>query len=95
MDWTSVRKSILLRDEGKCRKCSRPAHHVHHRRVKGIGGTSDATIKYGQANLVSLCAECHAFIHAHPAQSYEKGWLVHSWQDPEDVPVPSEVKYDF
>lgn len=95
MDWIQVRKNILSRDEGKCRKCSRPATDVHHRQVKGMGGTSDPRREYGAANLVSLCRACHNYIHAHPAESYEMGWLVHSWQDPEDIPVPAEVKYEF
>lgn len=52
-----------------------------------MGGTSDPEVSYGLANLVSLCRTCHAWVHAHPAKSYEQGWLVHSWNDPEDVPV--------
>ena len=82
MTWEKARKQALERDEGVCRRCLRPAEHVHHRVLKGMGGTSDPEIAFGLANLVSLCSECHADIHAHPQKSYEEGWIVHSWQDP-------------
>lgn len=52
-----------------------------------MGGTSDAERNYGLANLVSLCRTCHNHVHANPAESYEEGWLVHSWSDPADVPL--------
>jgi hypothetical protein len=59
---------------------------VHHRQLKQMGKTYDEELLYGLANLVSLCREDHAWIHAHPEESYLSGWLVHSWQSPEDVP---------
>ncbi len=52
-----------------------------------MGGTSDPEINYGLANLVSLCRDCHSWIHLHPAESYESGWLVHSWDDPAEIPL--------
>lgn len=95
MSWESVRKSVFLRDEGICRRCSRPATDCHHRKPKQMGGSSDPERNFGMANLVSLCRTCHNYIHAHPAEAYKDGWLVHSWQSPEEVPVPGGVKYDF
>jgi hypothetical protein len=36
---------------------------------------------------------CHARIHAHPKESYAKGWLVSAYNDhPENVPVFSEYR---
>ena len=68
-----------------CQKCLREAHHVHHRVLRGMGGTSDSYILYDLANLVSLCHDCHTYIHGHPSEAYEEGWIVHSWDDPADV----------
>jgi hypothetical protein len=67
--------------------CGRPATDVHHRKVRGMGGTSDPEVSFGLANLVSLCRLCHTECHANPRESYEQGWLVHSWDDPAEVPI--------
>jgi len=85
LNWETARKAALERDEHQCRRCSRPATDVHHRRIKGMGGTSDPEINFGLSNLLSACRECHSHVHLHPAESYESGWLVHSWDAPEDV----------
>jgi 5-methylcytosine-specific restriction endonuclease McrA len=90
-----VRKQALLRDEYRCQRCLRDATDVHHRRVKGMGGTSDEEINFGLANLISVCRECHSYIHLNPAESYELGWLVHSWEDPEDVLVVQAEVCEF
>jgi len=96
MNWQAARKAALLRDDETCRRCLRPATDVHHRRPRQMGGTSDDSINYGMANLVSLCRTCHNWIHAHPSESYRLGWLVHSWQSPEDIPIKQEGnKYEF
>lgn len=29
----------------------------------------------------------HRWIHDNPAESYARGWLVKSWQDPAEVPI--------
>ena len=96
MNWEKARRAALERDEYLCQKCLRPATQVHHRRPKKSGGTSDPEINFGLANLISLCLEDHAWIHAHPKISYEEGWLIHSWQRPEDVELkPGKERYDF
>lgn len=45
-----------------------------------------------EANGIGLCGSgttgCHGWVHAHPAESYRLGYLVHSWDDPEDIPLP-------
>lgn len=59
---------VLLRDGYKCRACARHVDqsldmlkraHLHHIRFKSRGGSDD------EANLVTLCAVCHADVHAH------------------------------
>ena len=32
----------------------------------------------------------HDWIHRNPAKAYEMGWLVHSWDDPADVPIRTD-----
>jgi len=95
VNWEKAKKACFERDEGKCRRCGREAQDCHHRKLKGMGGTADPVLKYGLANLISLCRSCHNWIHAHPAESYEAGWLVHSWDDPALIPIPDGRKYDF
>lgn len=52
-----------------------------------MGGTSDPQVAFGVSNLVSLCRTCHDWVHAHPQEAYEGGFLVHSWEDPAEIPV--------
>lgn len=58
---------------------------VHHRLLRKHGGTDSAV------NLLALHPWCHNIapgsVHQNPALAYEKGWLVHSWDDPAQVPV--------
>jgi hypothetical protein len=52
-----------------------------------MGGTSNEEVAFGLANLISLCRDCHSYVHAHPAESYAQGFLVRSRQDPELIDV--------
>jgi 5-methylcytosine-specific restriction enzyme A len=79
VNWAEVRKIILTRDEGLCLRCGLEATDVHHRKVKGMGGTKDEKVAYGYANLISVCRYCHNWIHANPSIAYKYGFLVHSW----------------
>jgi hypothetical protein len=43
----------------------------HHRRLRKQGGTDDP------ANTLDVCSPgCHEYIHANPAESYARGWLL-------------------
>jgi len=84
--WDQVRKVVAARDE-YCVRCLREATDVHHRKVKGIGGTSDQEVAFGLANLILLCRACHAYVHQNPREAYETGYLVHSWDNPEMMGV--------
>ena len=44
--------------------------HRHHRKTRSHGGTNDL------GNLIYCCDGCHTYIHAHPKDSYSRGWLV-------------------
>lgn len=88
MNWLTARKAALERDRYQCRRCRRPASDVHHRTPRGMGGTKSDAVNFGLANLASLCRSCHDHVHAHPAESYDEGWLVHHWDNPELIPLP-------
>lgn len=64
-----------------CRRCRGEAVHTHHRKMRSQGGDNS------EANLVRLCVECHDWVHRNPAEAYATGYLVKSWQNPEEVPV--------
>jgi hypothetical protein len=85
--WEAVRRVVLRRDDHRCVRCGREACDVHHRQPKGMGGTSNEEVAFGLANLISLCRECHSFVHANPLEAYKTGYLVHSWDDPETIAV--------
>lgn len=56
--WQSVRRRVLNRSEWTCEGCLRnPAEHVHHL-------TYEHVKREFLFELVALCAECHARIHA-------------------------------
>lgn len=57
-------------------ECTGRADHSHHRKLRSQGG-DDST-----ANILKVCWRCHHTIHANPAESYEQGWLVKSWDTP-------------
>ena len=56
----------------------------HHRKMRSQGGTDHLI------NVIFCCGSgttgCHGYIHLHPEYAYEKGWLVHSWDHPQDIP---------
>jgi len=47
------------------------AHQAHHVLPRSQGGQHDPE------NLLAVCSPAHDWIHAHPARSYEAGWLRH------------------
>ena len=63
--------------------CTIWATNEHHRKRKSHG------VDNTPPNLIPVCGSgttgCHGYVHANPAISYEKGWLVHSWDDPAEI----------
>jgi 5-methylcytosine-specific restriction enzyme A len=86
MNYFHTRVAVFDRDGGKCLRCLGDATDVHHRRVKGMGGSKDP-ITHGMANLISLCRDCHTFTHDNPGDAYKYGFLVKASETPADVPV--------
>src|SRR5215472_344856 len=84
MTSASVRKQILTSDENTCIRCGGAANDVHHRKLKGMGGSK---LLDTPENLISLCRYCHSWIHLHPTAARNAGYIVPTGRDPEIVPV--------
>jgi 5-methylcytosine-specific restriction endonuclease McrA len=71
------REQVRARDWDRCVRCGSSRDlHVHHRILRSQGGPDS------YANLITLCAQCHGWVHAHPAQSYSRGYLLKSGWEP-------------
>lgn len=83
---------VDARDRLRCVRCGKNLYYSpmsrHHRLMRSH---ADKNVKHQVYNLIDLCGSgttgCHGYVHAHPKESYENGWLVHSWDDPLNVPV--------
>jgi 5-methylcytosine-specific restriction protein A len=86
VNWEAAKRLTEARDGGKCLRCLGVAQDVHHRLVRGMGG-SKAPAVAGLANLVSLCRICHDWVHGHPGEAYKAGWLVGRSTVPANAPI--------
>jgi hypothetical protein len=81
---------LFRRSRGMCEAklpgCTGEGTTPHHRRLRSQGGTNDLH------NLLAVDPHCHRKIHDNPLASYICGFLVHSWTDPESIPVRVGVK---
>jgi 5-methylcytosine-specific restriction endonuclease McrA len=69
-----VREQVERRSGRKCEaavnaNCATTGHFLHHILPRSAGG------KHTVANLLQICTACHEYIHAHPEESYRRGWL--------------------
>ena len=70
-----VRALVLERDQW-CVFCGSPRGlHVHHRRIKGIGGDRRPHVDC-PCNLVVLCGECHEDAHDDRLWAEELGYVL-------------------
>lgn len=68
---TSLRQKLEARSHGICEKCRQArATHKHHK--KGRGRQDSDHLE----NLAHLCTFCHNYVHSHPQESYEQGWMI-------------------
>jgi len=73
---------IRARDYDRCARCGKTGNlHTHHRMLRSAGSDERA------CNRVTLCQGCHNFVHMHPEQSLDEGWLTGRYQDPAEVPI--------
>jgi hypothetical protein len=82
------RKALYERCKGYCEKCGGALPEgwaAHHRKLRSQGGKDTLD------NVVALHHECHNLgtksVHLNPKQSYEDGFMVHSWDKPLETPV--------
>lgn len=68
-EWGAVRLEKLRRHP-RCEVCNVRATEVHHKAGR-LG-----PLLTELSNLLSVCRECHARIHANPAWAYERGYLL-------------------
>ena len=62
-------KSLLA--ESNCQRCGGRSEVVHEKLTRARGGSIT-----DPDNCVVLCNPCHAWVHAHPRQAAEDGWLL-------------------
>lgn len=76
------------RDSYRCVRCGVSLYTTygarHHRKLRSHSYGQE---KHSASNLIDLCESCHGWVHAHPEESYENGWMVHGWDNPTLVPV--------
>jgi hypothetical protein len=73
-------RELKVRSQGICEfstffepRCVKRATVRHHVVMRSQGGGNDAS------NLLHLCSAHHEYVHAHPAESLERGHLKH-WE---------------
>jgi hypothetical protein len=79
-----LREAAWERAEGLCEamipqarpQCQWYGTDLHHRKKRSAGG------KHELVNGLWVCRFCHQYIEAHPAWSFERGLLVHGWDEP-------------
>ena len=84
-----VKARVMARSGGFCGRCGYPTPHgeYHHRRNRGMGGTSD--MRAGQvSNALLLCRSCHLWVTDHKQEAMRDGHVVSNFcPDPSAVPV--------
>lgn len=60
-------------------RCAGESAHTHHRNRDRKDNRP--------VNLMRVCAFCHDWIHNNVELAYQLGFLVHSWDDPAEIPV--------
>lgn len=84
----AAREAVHQRGQGLCDRCGGRLGEVdgnweaHHRQLRSQGGT------WALSNVAALCGYCHREVHGEPERAYAEGWLVKSYDDPAEVPVP-------
>lgn len=78
------RLDVAERDGGRCIRCHATRHlHWHHRRSRRVRDE----YTHQPCNGILLCSTCHAWVHAHPTESRERGYILPFTATPPKHPV--------
>jgi HNH endonuclease len=80
-----VRQRALMR----CERCGLPliaGAHFHHRKPRGMGGTSDSDLA-GASNCLYVHPHCHASLESNRKVALKNGWLVRNQYHPMTIPI--------
>ena len=82
--WTEAAGYAAVDDRaaGRCEVTGLPGTLIHHHRIRRSHGPLHAPW-----NLIGLRPEVHDWIHGHPDAARLGGWMLHSGEDPEQIPV--------
>jgi hypothetical protein len=83
-----TRETIRERSDERCERCGNGGSvwHFHHRRPRGMGGTSRKD-SGGAANALLLHPQCHEWVERNRSAAYDLGYLVDQQTDPCEAPV--------
>lgn len=81
----ATRRLVFARSEGMCEICCHQGEQIHHRKPRGLGGSSDPAINL-PSNLALLCHRCHGTVESRRELAYRHGWLVHREHNPAEAP---------
>lgn len=83
-----LREIVYQRCKGYCEKCGLPLGNdwaLHHRKLRSRGGEDSVS------NFLALHHKCHNIgtdsVHANPSIATAKGFMVSSWNEPNECPV--------
>jgi 5-methylcytosine-specific restriction enzyme A len=96
-----VRMTVVMRGGGNCEICNKPLNSsqyvsLHHRKPRKMGGSRDTSLNEA-SNLMMICGSgtsgCHGYVESNRELSYTNGWLVHSYEIPNQKPVLIRDKF--
>ena len=62
--YKKLRQQVLRRDGWRCQSCGRMANlQIHHKEFRSHSGRD------AEENLITLCSQCHSWIHGHTQES--------------------------
>jgi hypothetical protein len=85
--WPVARLVALHRDRYTCCRCGQPGGDVHHRVALQAGGALNNPARHDPPRLVTLCRDCHGWVHGHPAAANGAGFVLFAGEDPAATPV--------
>ena len=85
-----VRRVVYERAGFRCESCAvgltPDKRHLHHRRPRGMGGSTDEATNRA-SNLIAICPDCHWLVEHNRLVALEHGLLVRQGADPARVPM--------